>query len=821
MVHAGGAWAADQTLDLKVLVVSTGPASVDPGLDLMDDVLDEVGVPYDVLDSSAQTLTPDLLSSGDHGFYNGVILTNSELFLPGGGSGFDAVEWETLQAFERDFGVRESVLSGFPATNPGLGLDYGMTDIIAGTSFLGQWQAPAGGTGIYEYVNEASPLPITDFAFAGRPFVVYAGEPRDTGVGPHVQPLLVWQDDTQKVFVSHIRYDDGREVLLSTISNAWFLIHSQVLAYEFLNFATKGVFIGSREVYLEAHVDDLFLGNSHWDPDANATDESIEYRMSADDAQNAVAQTAALRAAHPTAAGFALDFPFNGSGAGLPVDPPTANLRPSADTYLEQDDPYDNHGRESRGGVQLRSNDEERTLIRFNLAGQPTTPVERATLTLWTDGSNQINAAACRVTSSWDEGSGSFLSGATWRFRRGFTRWSSYGGDYDAASCVPFRLRNEQQVTIDVTSLVSGWLGGQANNGLIVVGTSSGEGEIGLREQSSSSRRPLLTIDYAPVVADGLTNALVANKDAFRFVNHTFTHQDMDTSAGLADHAFSTAEIQQNRATWTSLGLPGKAANDSVLITGEHSGLADDLGTAADPTDDLPFPAGKNDQLLQAAQDAGVRYLGADASRPGQNVERFVPGFDLMILPRYPTAIFYNTTTPAQNTDEYNYIFHERFVNAGQDPCTIPGAICAPRTYEQILAAEAETTLRHMLAYRKWPHYFHQGNLRAYDGAGSTLLFDWLDAVYDRYESLFVLPVRSLPFHEIGRLSEERLAAKAAGLRGTLDLATGIVTLQADGTATMPVTGLAGGSLYGGQSIRSVMFGPAPQAFAVDPALGQ
>jgi hypothetical protein len=192
-----------------------------------------------------------------------------------------------------------------------------------------------------------------------------------------------------------------------------------------------------------------------------------------------------------------------------------------------------------------------------------------------------------------------------------------------------------------------------------------------------------------------------------------------------------------------------------------------------------------------------------------------------MILPRYPTAIFYNTTTPAQNTDEYNYIFHERFVNAGQDPCTIPGAICAPRTYEQILAAEAETTLRHMLAYRKWPHYFHQGNLRAYDGAGSTLLFDWLDAVYDRYESLFVLPVRSLPFHEIGRLSEERLAAKAAGLRGTLDLATGIVTLQADGTATMPVTGLAGGSLYGGQSIRSVMFGPAPQAFAVDPALGQ
>ena len=91
----------------------------------------------------------------------------------------------------------------------------------------------------------------------------------------------------------------------------------------------------------------------------------------------------------------------------------------------------------------------------------------------------------------------------------------------------------------------------------------------------------------------------------------------------------------------------------------------------------------------------------------------------------------------------------------------------------------------------------------------------------DRYESLLVLPVRSLPFHEIGRLSEERIAAKAAGLRGTLEVATGTVTLQADGQATMPVTGLAGGALYGGQSIRSVAFGTAPQTYAVEPALGQ
>jgi hypothetical protein len=824
LVQAGGAWAADKTLDLRVLVVSTGTASADPGLDLMDDVLNEIGVPYDVLDSSTQVLTPGQLSAGDHGFYNGVILTNSELFLPdGSGSGFNFLEWQTLHDFERDFGVRESVLSGFPATNPGLGLDYGMTDIIAGSNFQGLWQAPAGGTEIFEYVNEANPLPITDFAFAGRPFVVYAGEPRDTGIGPHVQPLLVWADDTQKTFVSHIRYDDGREVLYSSISNAWFLIHSQVLAYEFLNFATKGVFIGSREVYLEAHADDLFLGNSMWDPEANATDEGREYRISAAELQNAAAQTAALRAAHPTAAGFTVDFAFNGFGAGTASTPPPASLRPVADTYLEEDDPYDNNGRSSWGQVQLSywGDDDERTLMRFNLTGQPTTALATATLSLWTDGYDEINAKVCRVTSSWDEGSGYYYSGATWRYRRGSTRWNSSGGDYSSSSCIPLRLRNERTVTVDVKPIVSAWLSGASPNyGLIVIGTSRGDGEIALREYSSSSRRPTLSLTFTPTIADGLTNAVVANRNAFRFVNHTFTHQDMDAGAGIADYAFSASEVQQNRDTWTRLGLPAKAENDAVLVTGEHSGLRNRMGTA-DPGDDVDYPAGANTALLQAAQDLGVRYLASDASYPSQAAEQLVPGFNLMLLPRYPTAVFYNATTPAENTDEYNYIFHERFVNAGQDPCTIPGAICTPRTYEQVLAAEAETTLRHMLTYRKWPHYFHQSNLHTYNGTGSTLLFDWLDAVLDRYEALLALPVRSLPFHEIGRLSEQRLAARSAGLRGTLDVATGTVTLQADGAATMSVTGLAGGQLYGGQRIRSVAFGTAPQSFTLDPALGQ
>jgi len=84
-----------------------------------------------------------------------------------------------------------------------------------------------------------------------------------------------------------------------------------------------------------------------------------------------------------------------------------------------------------------------------------------------------------------------------------------------------------------------------------------------------------------------------------------------------------------------------------------------------------------------------------------------------------------------------------------------------------------------------------------------------------------VLPVRSLPYYEIGKRTEQRLVARSAGVRGTINLTTNVVTLLSDSPATASVTGVAGGQLYGGQSIRSVAFGPAAQEFAVERSLGQ
>ena len=99
------------------------------------------------------------------------------------------------------------------------------------------------------------------------------------GSKPKVEPLLKTQNG--EALLSIVRYmmpgqtTPVREVMISTITNATFLIHSKVLAYEFINWATQGVFIGARFVHMATHLDDLFLANNIWNPDLNNNDPAL------------------------------------------------------------------------------------------------------------------------------------------------------------------------------------------------------------------------------------------------------------------------------------------------------------------------------------------------------------------------------------------------------------------------------------------------------------------------------------------------------------------------------------------------------------------
>jgi len=174
---------ADNAVKLRLLVIATGEAEEDLGLAYIKPVLEEMGVPYDVLNAETHDLTPAALASSPVGAgckaedadcvgnYNGFILTDADL-VPS----FTPSEWDILHDYQKNFGVRQAVLSGWPATYSdvqapyGIYLDYGLVYSSAGDNYEALWTvAAAYSKEVFEYINRSNPLPVTGFAFAAHP----------------------------------------------------------------------------------------------------------------------------------------------------------------------------------------------------------------------------------------------------------------------------------------------------------------------------------------------------------------------------------------------------------------------------------------------------------------------------------------------------------------------------------------------------------------------------------------------------------------------------------------------------------------------------
>src|SRR5262249_46400671 len=229
---------------------------------------------------------------------------------------------------------------------------------------------------------------------------------------------------------------------------------------------------------------------------------------------------------------------------------------------------------------------------------------------------------------------------------------------------------------------------------------------------------------------DTLTPAAELTESQFPWVNHTFSHENLDA----ASYDLVLQESTRNNETAASMGFSNHDLR--ALVTPDVSGLA-------------------NPAAMRAAYDAAVRFLVTDTSRPGMNnptpqagiYNPFQPG--ILMVPRRPNNLFYNVTTPSEWTREYNAIYHGFW---GRD-----------LTYQEILDKESDVLLQYMLRGEIDPWMFHQTNLRAYDGL-HMLLGDLLDQALAKYTRILVLPVRSLTHSALGEWTAQRMAYDAAAV---------------------------------------------------------
>ncbi|MFF4173099.1 hypothetical protein [Streptomyces sp. NPDC001744] len=297
---------------------------------------------------------------------------------------------------------------------------------------------------------------------------------------------------------------------------------------------------------------------------------------------------------------------------------------------------------------------------------------------------------------------------------------------------------------------------------------------------------------------DALADRLIARRDTFRWINHTYTHAFLGCEQNVAVVPWRCATLPDGSVKWVSrqsisdeIALNrvwGRAAGlplaDDELVTGEHSGLRV-----------LPQQTVDNPHLAPALADNGIAWLGSDNSRePGQR-----PVGSATTVPRHPMNVFYNAGRAAEQVDEYNWIYTSR-AQGGSGICednpattTCLAAPLDPATgyTDHIVPLERRIALGHVLANDPRPHFIHQSNL-----AEDRIAYPVLDGVLDAYDALFAAnaPVVNLRMKDIGQELRQRSAWRTAVQNGqvTAYRIGRTVTVQGPSGTTVPATAPAG-----------------------------
>ena len=315
-----------------------------------------------------------------------------------------------------------------------------------------------------------------------------------------------------------------------------------------------------------------------------------------------------------------------------------------------------------------------------------------------------------------------------------------------------------------------------------------------------------------------LSSATLCVKDFFPWVSHTFTHAEMD----FLGYAQSRGEFENN----INFAEPRLPFDRQFLVTGKHSGLgwyriADAPAGATCVVDQVPGDPfcqfglqASNVAMLQAAQDLGIKYLAANRGWNTHVAEcdscliTHPLNSNIKLVPRWPTNVFFNTTTPAENTSEFNYLYGPNGIvkDGNGNPF-----FTTNQTWAQILDFEADIAMRHILSASPYPHFVHQNNLREYQD-GRSLIYDLSEAIMQEYSEFFSLPLVSQDWNALTSTLESRTSFFNAGASGVIDKTNNTVTITSANGGTVYVTGTQFANTpsftYGTKQVSEVQLSP-------------
>ncbi|WP_407543217.1 hypothetical protein Q0M94_24705 (plasmid) [Deinococcus radiomollis] len=298
---------------------------------------------------------------------------------------------------------------------------------------------------------------------------------------------------------------------------------------------------------------------------------------------------------------------------------------------------------------------------------------------------------------------------------------------------------------------------------------------------------------------DPLTSVTRCLGSAFDWISHTRDHLYMD----FQNYDNSYTQINDNQTIAGRLGL---VRSTQSLTTGNMSGLGY-YNVAGDGPDTNYGLSASNVNFLNAAEDANVAFVASNHSVSGQwdaacqtcGVVHPLKS-SILLVPRWPTNMFYYATTPQEVTVSYNAVYAPGGTRPYWDHAL---------TYAEILDKESDIALSHVLSGAAFPHYMHTANLYQY-APGRSVASDWVTTLLSKYSSYSTLPLNTLRWDDLGQFVSQRTSFIKGNVQAMMNRADSTVTITSASGGGVYATGLQGDNpvTYGNQTISFWDFSP-------------
>lgn len=239
-------------------------------------------------------------------------------------------------------------------------------------------------------------------------------------------------------------------------------------------------------------------------------------------------------------------------------------------------------------------------------------------------------------------------------------------------------------------------------------------------------------LDNGTIAHDQLYLYLKSRVEEFNWVSHTYSHpilndmafdpidSDLKKNVSFADNFFGPFK---NYFSFQSIVTPG------------ISGLFNKEAINAFFNNQIIFAIGDNSRPeLAPLKLYNARY----------STEELNGKSGLLIIPRYPTQVYFNVSTPPELTAQYNVLYPQLGGKVG---------------FEQIYSDEVKRVSRLLFLYDPSAHMFHQANLRLFNYGENqvSLLSLWMNQIAIEVRKYMTLPILSLKMDDLALMYKDRI----------------------------------------------------------------